>query len=82
MGPLLAPDDEQDVIRLAGERAAGGQAMNRRRLFTDQGGMETCRTELLCPLWVISGHMQCNSRCLLCPRKQTFAGANKRPPRT
>jgi hypothetical protein len=32
----------------------------------------------LCPLWVISGHLQCTSRCLLCARSRH---ASKEKPR-
>src|SRR4029079_6097550 len=30
-----------------------------------------------CPLWVRSGHLQCDTACPLCPRKQTFGGAKQ-----
>ena len=31
-----------------------------------------------CPLWVISGHLQCKKECPLYPRKRTFAAAIKK----
>src|SRR5262249_9429479 len=32
-----------------------------------------------CPLWVKSGHMQCNTACPLCPLKRTFARPHSSP---
>ena len=54
--------------------------MNSRRLIASTEAQDKASYRLKitlgmgpCPLWVISGHMQCKMACPLCPRKRTCA---------